>query len=158
MTVSGTGTLVLAGTNNFSGGTTVTSGTVEVNGPQAVGFGILTITGTKSEVVLDDIVTASAPEETVSQAAATAVAADTGSVSLPLWERIQAAKQHGLAGGGAVGAVGAAAPAASPAAVPEPSTFLLLGVAALGLLAGARRRRTYAAGKQVSSARRVHPL
>ena len=99
----GNGILVLAGTTPIAAARRSPAARSRFDGPQAVGFGILTITGTKSEVVLDDIVTASAPEETVSQAAATAVAADTGSVSLPLWERIQAAKQHGLAGGGAVG-------------------------------------------------------
>ena len=105
LTLNSGGYLMLAGTNGYSGGTTVTSGTIEVDGPAAMpSVGILTITGTNSEVVLDDIVTASAPDETASQPAVTAVAAANTS-SLPLWERILEAKEHGLAGVNTAGGV-----------------------------------------------------
>ena len=113
LTMNSGGYLMLAGTNGYSGGTTVTSGTIEVDGPAAMpSVGILTITGTNSEVVLDDIVTASAPDETASQPAVTAVAAASTAASR-CGSEILEAKEHGLAGVNTAGgvAVGAAAPA-----------------------------------------------
>ena len=146
LTLSGTGTLVLTGLDSYSAGTTVTSGTLDFDGPASLpGLGIMTITGTNSEVVLDDLVTAAPAAADSEPAAAAAPAVDTGATSIgggisTLLARIRAARDAGSAGGGAVGAVGAGAPAASPAAVPEPSTFAILAAGAIGLIGWARRR------------------
>ena len=156
LTVSGSGLLVLAGTNTYTGGTTVTGGTLEFSTPESMPTASILTIQSGGEVVLGDLVDA-APSTADGLPAVADVAADNagspsstiagaGAISSTsgisaLLARIRAAQAAGLAAEDAAGAVGAAAPAASPAAVPEPSTFALLAVAAVGLLAGAWRRR-----------------
>ena len=143
--------MILTGANDYSGGTTVSGGTLDFAGPTALSTtGILTIQS-GGRVVLDDLVGAAAPSTAECMPAAEDVAADNanttsgrisgvsgiGSISA-LLERIRAAQS---ADGTTAGSAGGGAVAASPAAVPEPSAFALLGIAAVGLLGYARRRK-----------------
>ena len=108
-------------------------------------YAILTITGSKSEVVLGDLTGAAAPSTADSGPAVAEVAADGAGTSIngiggiaALLARIRAAE---AARGNAAGLPDGVAAAASPAVVPEPSAFALLAVAAVGLLGCAGRRK-----------------
>ena len=137
LTKSDTGLLVLAGTNTYTGGTTVSSGTLDFSTPAATpSAGIVTV-NPGGYVVLGALVGASSPAtettETVtdsSQTVATTSPASAGGAAA-------------TGGGASFGGTGSIAEALPAAAVPEPSTFVLLGVAAVGLLGYVWRRRKW---------------
>ena len=103
LSLDGPGTLILGGSDNYTGGTTLTAGTLIATSSSSLAPGTNLTVGGGSTFIFDP-----------SQAAAPA------------------------AGGGATLA---AAPASAVAAVPEPGTLALLGVAGLVLGVGAWRRR-----------------
>ena len=149
LTKAGSGTLLLAGDNAYTGGTTVTNGTLEIAATIAIApSSVLTIAGS-GEVVLDDLVGAAAPSTAESESAPVELAAENASVSTgstgnglggisTLLARIRAAQS---ARGEAAESPGGVVGAASPAAVPEPSAFVLLGVGTIGLLGYLWRRK-----------------
>jgi autotransporter-associated beta strand protein len=143
LTVSSTGILVLAGKNSYSGGTTVLSGTVDFSTPESMpSTGILAIES-GGEVVLGAIVDDGGDSEPAVAAAdiASNVASAQSAIE-SLLARLRAERAGESGHGSAVGAAGSVTAAVSPA-VPEPSTFALLGVAVAGLLGHLwRRRRT----------------
>ncbi len=159
LVVSGSGMLTLSGTSTYSGGTTVSGGTLDFSTPESMpSTGVLDIQS-GGEVVLGVLLGDLGGD---SEPAAADVAADGASnsntksgeatsgdsVIEALLARIRAERVGGSAGGTAVGSMGSATAtgigavilAVSPA-VPEPSTFVLLGVAAIGLFGWMWRRR-----------------
>ena len=115
----------------YAGGTAITDGTLEFDGPAALSnSGILTITGTNSEVVLEDLAGEEGPSIAVGQPAVADAAADSASTDAAGSIGGISALWRGYAAARAADSFGAAASAASasPAAVPEPSTLALLGV------------------------------
>ena len=144
LVVSGSEALTLSGTNTYTGGTTVTGGTLEFAGTAALSStGILTIQS-GGEVVFGDLLGAATPSTADSEPAAADVAADSTSSSSSingistLLARIRAAQ---VAHEDVTASAGSVTASASPAAVPEPSTFALLGVAVIGLLGYVRSRK-----------------
>ena len=148
LTMSGTGALVLAGNNSYSGGTTVLSGTFDFSTPESVPTnpGTLNIES-GGDVVFGALVGVSGGDsEPAVAAAADTVSSVAGAESVleSLLARLRAERAGESGYGSAVGSAGSITAAASPAvspAVPEPSTIVLLAAAALGLLGYARRRR-----------------
>ncbi len=135
------GILVLSGTNKYTGGTTVTAGTLDFASPAASPTaGILTVKA-GGYVALGALSGASSPAVDGQQGPAPdAAAADTVATTFP------ASAQDAVSSGGdggevSLGGTGSIAEGLSAAAVPEPSTLALLGVAAIGLLGYLWRRK-----------------
>ena len=136
--VSGSGRLVLSGTNTYTGGTTVTGGTLDFANPNATpSTGIVTAT-TGGYVALGALSGASSPATD-----ATETVTDTSETLGTVATSLTAIAGGAVAGGGgdSLGGTGSIAEAVPAAAVPEPSTFVLLGVAAIGLIGYVWRRR-----------------
>jgi autotransporter-associated beta strand protein len=136
LSLSGSGTLVLSGSDSYSGGTTVNSGTLDVNSAQALPTTGVVVVGRNGRVVLGNItgaaeMIAASPltSESISLASVPAVSSVDSSVAV-------------LASSPAVQvSVPTGAPVSGgPAAVPEPGTVLLLLVGAAALAVWRRRR------------------
>ena len=109
--------------------------------------GVLTIQS-GGEVVLGDLVGAESPSTAESEPAVADVAVDNSSPSIVSGtvgdggiSALLAQRAAQAAHGSAPGSLDGVAADASAAAVPESSTFILLGVAVAGLLTYARRRK-----------------
>ncbi len=143
VTLSGGGVLILSGSDTYTGGTTISDGTIEVADAAALPTkGIINVgrSGTVSLLGLLVIPGVVGPDD--SQVAMDMAAEPANTVAV-------ATTSPAIAGGAVAGGGGEASfggmdsivEAAAAAAVPEPSTFTLLGVGAIGLFAWTRRRR-----------------
>ncbi len=136
VTLTGSGTLILSGSNTYTGGTMVASGTLDFATPDAVpSTGIVTVSA-GSEVALGALSGASSPATEASATDATETGAETSGTSTAVATTSTVGETTETLGG-----TDSMAEAVPAAAVPEPSTLALLGVAAIGLLAMARRIR-----------------
>ena len=146
MTLLGGGELILSGSDRYTGGTTVTSGTLDFSTPESMPTaGILTI-ASGGEVALGALVDNSNDSEPAVAAVATGNASAGGdnsgqSAIEALLARIRAGRAAEAARGDAAGPLDGVVASASPAGVPEPSTFALLGIAAIAVLGYCPRRR-----------------
>ena len=141
LVLSGLGMLTLSGSNTYTGGTTVSGGTLDFAGPAATpSEGILTV-NPGGYVVLGALVGASSPATD-----ATETAADSSETSETVAMTFPASAGGVVASGGgaSLGGTDSMTEVVPAAAVPEPSTIILLAAAAVGLLGYAwqRRRRT----------------
>ncbi len=143
VTLSGGGVLILSGSDTYTGGTTISDGTIEFADAAALPTkGIINVgrSGTVSLLGLLVIPGVVGPDD--SQVAMDMAAEPANTVAV-------ATTSPAIAGGAVAGGGGEASfggmdsivEAAAAAAVPEPSTFTLLGVGAIGLFAWTRRRR-----------------
>ncbi len=138
LVMSGSGTQVLAGTNTYTGGTEASSGTLDFARPSAVpSTGVVTFDA-GGYVALGRLLGASSPATDATDTA-TETSATSGTVATALTASEGGAVATG--GGASLGGTGSIAGVVPAAAVPEPSTVVLLGVAVVGLLGYARRRR-----------------
>jgi autotransporter-associated beta strand protein len=136
LNLSGSGTLVLSGSDSYSGGTTVNSGTLDVNSAQALPTSGVVVVGRSGRVVLGNIVgaaemVAASPltSESISLASVPAVSSIDSSVAE---QASSPAVQISVPTGAPV--------SGGPAAVPEPGTVLLLLVGAVALAVWRRRK------------------
>ena len=132
------GTLLLSGSNSYTGGTTVSSGTLEVASPAALpSEGIINVGRSGAVSLLGLLVLPDVASPNVSQASIDTVADPSGTLAV-----VEIAGQTPAGGGGtSLPDVGSMSEGITLAPVPEPSTLALLGVAAAGLLAYAWRRQ-----------------
>ncbi len=138
---TGGGILVLDGTSTYTGGTTVSSGTLDFATPAATpSTGIITVPQ-GGYVALGALSGASSPVTEADTTDATETVANTSGASGTVATTSTVSETAATVGGSAAWLTGGAGIAAGAAAVPEPSTFILLGVGVLGLLACAWRRR-----------------
>ncbi len=133
------GTLLLSGSNSYTGGTTVGGGTLELASPAALpSEGMINVgrSGTVSLLGLLVIPDVATPD--VSQASID-TAAEPGST--PAGLEIAGQTPASGTGGTSLPDAGSIAEGVTLAPVPEPSTLAFLGVSAIGLLAYAWRQR-----------------
>jgi autotransporter-associated beta strand protein len=135
LNLGGSGTLVLSGSDSYSGGTTVNSGTLDVNSAQALPRSGMLVVGRSGRVVLGNItgaaeMVAASPltSESISLASVPAVSSVDSSVAE---QASSPAVQVSVPTGAPV--------SGGPAAVPEPGTVLLLLVGAAALAVWRRR-------------------
>ena len=140
LSVSGGGTLILSGTDNYTGGTTVNGSTLAVTAASALPTtGLLTIGG-GGRLVLDGGPGIGALLGASSPVILGAVALTAASV--PATIESSPGNMATLGGAPAISqGVAGSAVGGSVAAVPEPGTLTLLGVCAVGLMVYAGRRR-----------------
>ena len=134
--LNGTGTQVLAGSNNYTGGTTVSDGTLEVASPAALPTeGLINVgrSGTVSLLGLLVIPEVAGPDDSQ-------VSMDTAAEASSTLAVVEIAGQT-PAGGSSIPEMGSLAEGVALAAVPEPSTLVLLAVGVMGLLGCAWRRK-----------------
>jgi autotransporter-associated beta strand protein len=139
LTLSGSGTLILSGSNDYSGGTTVTGGTLNVNSAQALPTTGMLVVGRNGRVVLGNItgaaeMVAASPltSESISLASTPAVSSIDSSAAVQTSSLATAAVQVSVPVGAPL--------SGGPAAVPEPGTVLLLLVGAAALAVWRRRK------------------
>ncbi len=138
VTKTAAGALVLTGTNTYTGGTTVTSGTLDFATPDAMpSTGIVTVPA-GCEVALGALSGASSP---ATDATETAVDAGETGGTVATSSPASAGGAAATGGGVSLGGMDSMAEAGPAAAVPEPSSIILLGVGAAGLLGYIRRRK-----------------
>ena len=144
LVMSGSGVQVLAGTNTYTGGTDVTGGTLDFAGPSATpSIGILSVEP-GGYVVLGGLLGASSPtvtseESSVESTDTTATTSTATTVTTVTTATAAATDTNSIvSGSGSIVAAGS-----QPAAVPEPSTVMLLLVAAAALAVAAWKRRKF---------------
>jgi autotransporter-associated beta strand protein len=150
LSMSGTGVLVMAGVNSYTGGTTVSGGTLGFASPEAVPTtGILNV-GRSGNISLVGLLAASgaaAPADSGLGSDATAAEPDASSASDVVTEAT-ASDGPAAATLGSVGSIagvtGTGGLTGAPAAVPEPGTMALLLAATAGLAVAAWKRRKLA--------------
>jgi autotransporter-associated beta strand protein len=135
LTAGNVGTLVLAGSNSYTGGTTISEGTLDFAAPEAVPTtGILNV-GRSGSVDLTGLLAASLSSTADTNTEQTSLADSPGDATAGLG--MQGQTVAGNSDGTPLGDPGSIA-RSSTVSVPEPSTFVLLCVAMIGLLAGRR--------------------
>jgi autotransporter-associated beta strand protein len=139
LNLGGSGTLVLSGSDSYSGGTTVTGGTLDVTSSQALPTTGTLVIGRNGHVVLGNItgaaeLLAASPlaSESISLASTPAVSSIDSSAAVQTSSLATAAVQVSVPVGAPL--------SGGPAAVPEPGTVLLLLVGAAALAVWRRRR------------------
>jgi autotransporter-associated beta strand protein len=139
--LSGSGTLLLSGSDSYSGGTTVSSGTLDVNSAQALPTAGLLVVGRNGRVVLGNITGAA------ELAAASPLTSESISLaSVPAVSSVDSSVAEQASSPAVQTSVPVAAPVSgSPAAVPEPGTVLLLLVGGVALAAWRRQSRRHSA-------------
>jgi fibronectin-binding autotransporter adhesin len=131
VTRAGPGTLILTGTNTYTGGTTVTTGTLEFASPAALpSVGIINISR-PGAVNLLGLLAESPPVADVSTDP-TSFGVLSGDTCAGL--RIANQTATSSTGGSSLPDMGSLGAGVTAASVPEPSTLALLGVAAVGLI------------------------
>ena len=136
--LSGPGTVVLSGTNTYTGGTTVSGGTLDFSTPNATpSTGILTVNA-GGYVVLGALLGASSPATDTTE---TVADANETSGTVVATSPASAGGAMATGGGASCGGTTSTAEALPATALPEPSTFALLSIGAIGLLGYAWRRR-----------------
>ena len=137
--LSGGGLLVLSGSNTYTGGTTVSGGTLEFASPAAVPTTGILIVGRSGSADLTGLLSFYAPSTLDTSIDHTSLGALSSDTSAGLWVPDQAVNSgSGEASLPDTGSIGGSVTTAS---VPEPSSFVLLGVGTLGLLGYAWRWR-----------------
>jgi len=135
LNLSGSGALLLSGSDSYSGGTTVNSGTLNVNGAQALPTSGVLVVGRSGRVVLGNITGAA---EMV--AASPLTSESTSLASVPAASSIDSSAAEQASSAAVQVSVPIGAPVSGgPAAVPEPSTVLLLLVGAAALAVWRRK-------------------
>ena len=148
LSFSGSGELILSGTDAYSGGTTVSGGTLEIAAPSALaGSGLVTIAAGGRLVLgagagIGSLLAASSPLDSG------AVALASAAVPATLDGYESASEDMAALGGAAALPPGGAGSAAggSAAAVPEPAAAALLAAATAALAVAAWRRKRNARG------------
>ena len=136
LNVSGPGTVVLTGTNKYTGGTTVSGGTLDFAGPAATpSTGIVTVKA-GGYVVLGALVTAPASAENSDDPAPSDTALSDAPAATDMFSGTSSRADDGVL----LGVVGSMANS-DAAAVPEPGTIVMLAVGVLGFVCRRRQRR-----------------
>jgi autotransporter-associated beta strand protein len=147
---SGSGRLVLSGTNAYSGGTTVSSGTLDIAGSASLPSSGVLVVGRSGMVVLGSSGSGASMAQLL--AATPSALADSAATGLTLLtdgidstvsssESGDGSTEASAALGEAVPGSSGVSPSGSSAAVPEPGTMALLAAVALCALAAWRRGR-----------------